>query len=168
MTDAELLPQRGADLGERERGCVFRDLFAAGYGRVVMIGSDLPTLPRTHVARALELVSPRTVVLGRARDGGYYLIALAAEEPGTVPDLFRGIRWSTPAAFDDTVAAAHRAGLTVSLVPPWYDVDDERGSPPCGASWPRGAGAPPRARAPATAAALSAIGGRRPGRASAS
>lgn len=166
LTDAELLPQRGADLGERERG-VFRDLFAAGYGRVVMIGSDLPTLPPTHVARALELVSARTVVLGRARDGGYYLIALAAEEPGTVPDLFRGIRWSTPSAFDDTVAAARRAGLTVAQVPPWYDVDDEEGLAALRRELAEG-GRAAAARAPATAAALSAIGSLRPGQTSAS
>ena len=155
LADRELLPQRGADLGERERG-VFRDLFAAGYARVVMIGSDLPTLPAAHVGRALELAAARAVVLGRARDGGYYLIALAAGAEGTVPDLFRGIRWSTPAAFDDTVAAAHRAGLAVALVPPWYDVDDEDG---LAALRRELAAAGDAARAPATAAALAEIGG---------
>ena len=154
LTDEELLPQRGADLGEREHG-VFVDLFAAGYARVVMIGSDLPTLPPAHVRRALGLVAARVVVLGRARDGGYYLIALAAGEEGTVPDLFRGIRWSTPAAFDDTVAAARRVGLTVSLVPPWYDVDDEDG---LAALRRELAEAGEDARAPATAAVLSEIG----------
>ena len=158
LSDAELLPQRGADLGERERA-VFRDLFAAGYARVVMIGSDLPTLPAAHVSRALGLASAGTVVLGRARDGGYYLIALAAGERGTVPELFRGIRWSTPAAFEDTVAAARRADLTVALVPPWYDVDDEEGLAALRRELAEaGAGE----RAPATAAALAAIGCLRP------
>ena len=154
LADAELLPQRGADLGARERG-VFRDLFAAGYARVAMIGSDLPTLPAAHVGRALELAAARGVVLGRARDGGYYLIALAAGEGGAVPDLFRGIRWSTPAAFDDTVAAAERAGLAVSLVPPWYDVDDEDGLAALRSELAAAGG---DARAPATAAALAEIG----------
>ncbi len=154
LADGELLPQRGADLGEREHG-VFRDLFAAGYARVVMIGSDLPTLPAAHVDRALELAAARSVVLGRARDGGYYLIALAAGAEGTVPDLFRGIRWSTPSAFDDTVAAAQRAGLTVALVPPWYDVDDEEGLAALRRELAEAGG---DTRAPATAAALAEIG----------
>ena len=154
LTDGELLPQRGADLGERERG-VFRDLFAAGYARVVMIGSDLPTLPAAHVSRGLELAAAGAVVLGRARDGGYYLIALAAGEEAAVPDVFRGIRWSTPAAFDDTVAAAQRAGLAVSLVPPWYDVDDEEGLAALRRELAEPGG---RARAPATAAALAEMG----------
>ncbi|MCY4028055.1 MAG: DUF2064 domain-containing protein, partial [Acidobacteria bacterium] len=154
LSDAELLPQRGADLGERERG-VFRDLFAAGYARVAMVGSDLPTLPAAHVVRALDLAAARGVVLGRARDGGYYLIALAAGEDGAIPDLFRGIRWSTPAAFDDTVAAAERAGLAVSLVPPWYDVDDEDGLAALRSELAAAGG---DARAPASAAALAEIG----------
>lgn len=155
LADGELLPQRGADLGARECG-VFRDLFAAGFERVVMIGSDLPTLPAAHVGRALELAASGAVVLGRARDGGYYLIALAAGAEGTVPDLFRGIRWSTPAAFDDTVAAARRAGLTVALVPPWYDVDDEEG---LAALRRELAEAGDAGRAPATAAVLAEIAG---------
>ncbi len=157
LRDEELLPQRGADLGERERG-VFAALFAAGYDRVAMIGSDLPTLPAAHVEQALDLAAARTVVLGRARDGGYYLMALAAGGDGAVPDLFRGIRWSTAAAFDDTVAAARRAGLAVALVPPWYDVDDEDGL----AALRRELAAPGDAgrRAPATAAVLGEILGR--------
>ena len=158
LTDAELLPQRGADLGERERG-VFLDLFADGCARVVMIGSDLPTLPAVHVSQALGLVTDRTVVLGRARDGGYYLIALAAREGGLIPDLFRGIRWSTPWAFDDTVAAARRAGLTISLVPAWYDVDDEDG---LAALRRELGGVGEGVIAPATAAVLGEIFGRRP------
>ena len=126
ITDSELLSQRGDDLGARERG-VFIDLFAAGFSQVVMIGSDLPSLPVDHLARAIDLLEDRTVVIGPAGDGGYYLLGLTAPGDGAVPDLFDGIRWGTGFAFDDTVAAAGRAGLTVALVPPWYDVDDEAG-----------------------------------------
>ncbi len=126
ITDSELLFQRGDDLGARERG-VFIDLFAAGFSQVVMIGSDLPSLPVDHLARAIELLEDRTVAIGPARDGGYYLLGLTAPGDRAVPDLFDGIRWGTGFAFDDTVAAAGRAGLTVALVPPWYDVDDEAG-----------------------------------------
>ena len=152
--DGELLPQRGADLGARERG-VFDDLFAAGFEKVVMIGSDLPTLPPAHVSLAIERVSPGRVVLGPSADGGYYLIALAAPPAGMpVPDLFTGIRWSTPSALDDTRAAAGRAGVGVVLLPGWHDVDDAAGLERLRTDL-RGAGT--RARAPATARALDEI-----------
>ncbi len=126
ITDGELMSQRGNDLGARERG-VFIDLFAAGFSRAVMIGSDLPNLPVSHLTRAVDLLESQTVVLGPARDGGYYLLGLTAPSHGEVPDLFDGIRWGTGSAFDDTVAAVGRAGLRVALVPFWYDVDDEAG-----------------------------------------
>ena len=129
ISDDELLPQRGANLGERER-YLFEDLFAAGFRRVVIIGSDLPTLPMRHVSDAIaRLGEPGSnVVLGPSEDGGYSLIALsAAVAGGRVPDLFTNIQWSTASALDDTVRAAHTAGLQVELVSGWYDVDDEQG-----------------------------------------
>ena len=127
LDEADLFPQRGDDLGARERA-VFEDLFAAGFARVVVIGSDLPTLPPAHIAEALARLRPGAVTLGPAADGGYYLIGLTPPNPGgAVPDLFTDIRWGTPAAFDDTVRAAARAGVTVERVAAWYDVDDADG-----------------------------------------
>lgn len=126
ISDDELLSQRGPDLGERERA-VFADLFAAGFPKVVLIGSDLPTLPMGYLNQAIEVLSDQTVALGPATDGGYYLIGLTAPVDGRVPDLFTEIRWSTSSAFEDTVASACRVGLHVKLVPPWYDVDNDEG-----------------------------------------
>ncbi len=127
IADVELLAQRGDDLGARERN-LFEDLFAAGFIRVVIIGSDLPTLPAAQVGEALRKLRPGVVTLGPAADGGYYLIGLTPPAPGgAVPDLFTGVRWGTAAAFDDTVRAAARAGVAVERIAAWYDVDDADG-----------------------------------------
>ena len=126
VAEDQLMPQRGAHLGDRERG-VFEDLFRDGFSPVVMVGSDLPTLPAQRVVDALDRLrsSDDRVVLGPANDGGYYLIGLAARTgDAAVPDLFTGIRWSTEWARADTVRAADRCGLTVDLLGDWYDVDD--------------------------------------------
>ena len=152
----ELLSQRGADLGARERAA-FVDLFAAGFRKVVMVGSDLPTLPAGHIRQALEQVAPGTAVLGPSEDGGYYLLALAAPETDApLPDLFSGIRWSTASALEDTLAAARRAGLRVALVPRWRDVDDAGGLARLRADLAAPAG---RERAPATARVLDELSG---------
>ena len=150
----QLVPQRGAGLGERERS-VFEDLFRDGFSPVVLIGSDLPTLPAARVGEAFDRLrgGPDTVVLGPADDGGYYLIGLAAR-PGPVPDLFTGIRWGTGSAQADTVAAAARCGLAVELLDAWYDVDDEAGLTRLRAELAIGDGA---RRAPATARVLAEI-----------
>ena len=126
IAGGELMPQRGASLGDRERG-VFEDLFRSGFSPVVVIGSDLPGLPAARIGEAIDrLAAARdTAVLGPTPDGGYYLLGLA--RPGTgraVPDLFTGIRWSSARTRADTVAAAERCGLQVVLLDPWRDVDD--------------------------------------------
>ena len=125
----QLLPQRGDSLGARERG-VFEDLFGRGYSPVVLIGSDLPTLPVSRIDEALGrlLAGHDRVVLGPADDGGYYLMGLSRNPvTAVIPDLFSTIRWSSEWTRADTVAAAERLGLRVELLDPWYDVDDKTG-----------------------------------------
>src|SRR3954451_23467887 len=64
-----LLPQRGADLGERLLHAA-EDLFATGYPSVCLINADSPTLPPVHLAEAAELLNRPgdRVVLGEADD----------------------------------------------------------------------------------------------------
>ena len=126
VAGGELMPQRGADLGDRERG-IFEDLFREGLSPVVVIGSDLPGLPPARIREALaRLAAGRdAVVLGPSADGGYYLIGLARPPAGDpTPDLFTGIRWSSAWTRADTVAAAERCGLRVELLDVWRDIDD--------------------------------------------
>ncbi len=118
--DAIFLAQRGATLGERMRNGA-SDLVARGFGRVVLVGADLPTLPAAYVEDALErLTRPQeSLVLGPAEDGGYYLIGLTHVHD----ELFDGIPWGTPAVLRRTQEAAAALRLTVELLPIWYDVD---------------------------------------------
>lgn len=162
VADEELLVQRGDDLGRREEG-VFADLFTEGFRRVIMVGSDLPTLPADHIRQAIDAVDPQTVVLGPTEDGGYYLMALATDiDAGlaTVPDLFSGVRWSTSKTLADTRAAAQDLGLRVAVVPSWYDVDDENGLARLRTALAAQSG---HVRAPATAKVLGELGGRNAG-----
>lgn len=116
----DCLVQRGADLGER-MAAAFTDLFARGYARVLLIGTDLPTLPLSHLQTAERWLASGEagVVLGPADDGGYYLIGLTSPRR----ELFERIAWSTPRVFEETAAAARRAGLTLRCVPVWRDID---------------------------------------------
>lgn len=126
VANHELLPQRGVDLGAREHA-VFVDLFAAGFRKVIMIGSDLPTLPMQYVVQAIDQIQVGTVALGPSDDGGYYLIGLTSSGTNQIVDLFTGIGWGTASAFHDTLVSAKRLGLQVKLVPHWYDVDNKVG-----------------------------------------
>lgn len=118
---AQLLPQCGDTLGDRMHN-VFAHLFARGYSSVVMVGSDLPTLPGTYVEQAFDCLCDalNQMVLGPALDGGYYLIGLRA----LCPELFASIPWSTPEVLATTLNTAEELHLSVSLTPQWYDVDE--------------------------------------------
>jgi hypothetical protein len=113
------VPQSGDDLGER-MSAAFRQLFAAGYARVILIGSDLPSLPPSRLADAdRALQRGADLVLGPAEDGGYYLIGLS--RPTDV--LFSGISWGGPDVLRQTVARARAECWRVQTIDPWYDVD---------------------------------------------
>jgi len=114
-----LVPQVCGDLGLR-MSAAFRDLFAAGYRRVILIGSDLPTLPSDRLRDAEHaLREGADLVLGPADDGGYYLMGLTRSHDL----LFSGISWGAPDVFLTTKTRAEAAGLRVKTIPPWYDVD---------------------------------------------
>ncbi len=141
--------QRGATLGARMLAA-FLDAFAAGAHRAVVIGTDHPTLPPEFVALAFEhLDAPRAVTLGPAADGGYYLLGMR----DLAPALFAGMTYSHPDVLADTVARAAADDRAVTLLPPWYDVDDGDGL----ARLRRDLAADP-AVAPRTRAALVALG----------
>ena len=114
----EVAPQCQGDLGQRMLH-FFAGAFAAGVDRVVLIGSDSPSLPASFLELAFERLSEVPVVLGPADDGGYYLIGLAREPP----DIFRGIGWGTAAVWRQTVQRLQAAGVAYGELPPWYDVD---------------------------------------------
>lgn len=114
----ELLPQEGRDLGERMARAV-DEAFRRGAGRVAVIGSDVPWVSREIVLEAFGALAGGAVALGPARDGGYYLIALARPEPR----LFEGIAWSTPSVLSATVERAGALGLSVRLLDPLPDID---------------------------------------------
>lgn len=114
-----LEPQRGADLGERLALAFERLLGTAG--RAVIIGSDSPDLPVQYIRRAFQRLKHKDVALGPATDGGYYLVGLRAAAPG----LFEGVEWGGEAVFARTLDRVRELALSLSVLPLWYDVDDE-------------------------------------------
>jgi uncharacterized protein len=116
----DLFPQEGADLGERMARAFARS-FAAGFGPVLLRGSDVPDLPAAVVSEANSVLATgqAQVVLGPATDGGYHLVGLTEPQPA----LFRGPAWSSSTVLTDTLRLARQLGLRVHLLPPWPDID---------------------------------------------
>ena len=115
-----LLAQRGIDLTER-LVAVCDELFRNGCDAAIVIDSDTPTLPTERLERAVAVMKEGgyDLVLGPSEDGGYYLIGLRRPHP----ELFEGMRWSTPTVLKETLRRAHALGLSSTNLSAWYDVD---------------------------------------------
>ncbi len=114
----KLIDQIGNDLGARMQQA-FDALFAKGYQRVLIVGTDIPSLPLEHYKQALALLETNDLVLGPALDGGYYLIGLTRP----APTLFADIPWSTDRVLSLTREKATALELKTALLPPWRDID---------------------------------------------
>lgn len=111
-------PQRQGDLGRRMK----LPLATLPPGPVVLVGSDIPGLRASHIARAFSLLGRHDLVFGPAGDGGFWLVGARRLRP--LPrSLFADVRWSTPTALADTLAGLPRH-ITTALADGLDDVDD--------------------------------------------
>jgi len=115
-------PQSAGDLGERIEDA-FRRNFDEGAERVVIVGSDAPTLPESCLHDAFDFLTEVPVVFGPALDGGYYLVGLRRDAWPAAGALFRDVPWSTPEVLRISGERAAAAGLALRLLPAWYDID---------------------------------------------
>jgi len=102
------VPQRlqcSGDLGARMYDSL-RAALGEGRPQAVILGTDSPTLPASHL---IELL-----------DGGYYAFAARRIHPA----MFDGVPWSAPDTLDRTIDAVRACGLGVAVTSPWYDVDE--------------------------------------------
>ncbi len=95
--------QQGEDLGDRIRNTLATRV-QTGYSKVLFIGTDCPRLCWETVRDAMDSLSDRDVVIGPAKDGGYYLVGFS----GYVPEILQGIPWGTRAVYEKTVELLRR------------------------------------------------------------
>jgi uncharacterized protein len=117
--DWALQTQGDGDLGARLEQ-YFTTAFRQGAERIVVLGSDSPTVPAAYLTRAFELLRERPLVLGPTADGGYYLVGASQQ----VPPIFTEIDWGSPAVWRQTVQHLQQAGHPFAELPEWYDVDE--------------------------------------------
>lgn len=110
--------QSGNGLGERMEHA-FRHAFEQGYDRVVLIGSDCGEITAEILEAAFLRLKTNEIVIGPARDGGYYLIGMSEFEP----TLFREMEWSTSTVLYETKQRIQKSGRSSFSLPELGDVD---------------------------------------------
>ena len=110
--------QSDGDLGRR-LASLFYSAFRRNITRLVVLGSDSPTLPLDVIHEAFDELERRKAVVGPAEDGGYYLLGASA----WIPELFQNIDWGTAEVLSQTTAVLVGKQLDFATLIPWYDID---------------------------------------------
>lgn len=118
-----LLRQCGSDIGKRLSHALHFGV-QSGADRVLVIGSDIPSLTADDLAEAFARLETEPCVVGPSLDGGFYLVGSAANHAGAVCDaLSSDIAWSTPQVLHQLQAASKQIGVPLSLLPVKQDID---------------------------------------------
>ena len=112
--------QVGDSLGDKMREA-FSLLFSKGFEQCIIIGSDCPSLTKEIVDNAFENLKTNDVVIGKARDGGYYLLGMKTLHRA----FFNNKNWSTENVFNETIRDIKTLELSFKTMPVLNDVDEE-------------------------------------------
>lgn len=122
--DAEgwnVFPQIAGGLGERMTQA-FRRMFAEGFERVVVLGSDMPDLNPAIPQAALAALDEHDAVIAPAIDGGYGLIGFHSRSFN--PDVFTGVRFSRDDVFAVQSGRLAALGLGFKTLSAAADIDE--------------------------------------------
>lgn len=112
--------QIDGDLGEKMKNA-FEDSFKNGCNKMVLIGSDCPTLTSKILGEAFAKLDDNDVVFGPSEDGGYYLIGMSSYKP----EVLEGIDWSTERVMEQTELKAQENEIKLAKLQVLNDIDNE-------------------------------------------
>ncbi len=115
--DYKLSSQKGFTLGEKMSNA-FDEAFDS-YNKVVIIGSDCYDLNSKIIKSAFEMLEENDLVVGPAKDGGYYLLGMKE----FLPQLFEDKVYSTDSVLKELLAEAEELQLSVHQLPTLNDID---------------------------------------------
>lgn len=113
-----LSTQSAGDLGKKMYDA-FNNQFSQGAESVCIIGSDTFEISQDILKEAFRVLENKDVVIGPAKDGGYYLLGMKELQP----ELFRNKPWSTESVLTQTLADIQLLNLSYSLLPLLNDID---------------------------------------------
>lgn len=110
--------QKGSDLGEKMYGAI-DSVLKAGFEKVIIIGTDIPGIDYKIISEAFNELSYCDVVIGPARDGGYYLIGM--KEPDV--SLFENMEWGSDRVLSETIIRINKKDGSFYLLKELNDID---------------------------------------------
>ena len=119
----KLTRQCGTGLGDRMSNALEAG-FQEEAEKIILIGSDCPTLSHVEIAEAFSLLNKVPAVIGPSEDGGFYLIGVTRASYKIVARVFREVSvWSTSQVFADVQERCQNLALSLVKLPIKRDVD---------------------------------------------
>jgi len=110
--------QKGETLGERMYYAI-EHAHHEFYQKICIIGSDIFELTAAIIEKAFKLLDDNDIVIGPAKDGGYYLIGM--KRP--IREIFNDKEWGTNTVLVQTLKDIRKLGLEYALLPELNDID---------------------------------------------
>ena len=96
------------------------DVGVGAHGAAAVMGCDVPHCPAAIIRRTCVALARRRNVIGPSLDGGFYLLGVNE----THPDMFRGIKWSTPSVVPNIECSFRHLDINLDLrLPMLRDID---------------------------------------------
>ena len=92
---------------------------------ILLIGTDLPSLSRFDLIKAIEILTHKEMVIGPSKDGGYWLIGISNKilNPKFIWP-FAGISWGTDKVLEETINLASLNQIDYQLLQTKNDLDN--------------------------------------------
>jgi len=116
----KIYPQGDFSFGEKMKNA-FKKTFEMGYKKVILIGTDIPTLRKEDISFALNSLDNYDVCIHKTFDKGYYLIGLK----NIVDEVFDENIFKGENVFENTVEIFKKQNLSYSTGRILMDIDEK-------------------------------------------
>ncbi|SMO84631.1 TIGR04282 family arsenosugar biosynthesis glycosyltransferase [Gracilimonas mengyeensis] len=111
--------QQGSNLGNRMLHAFKTAFQKQPKSKVIIIGSDCPGITTELLEKAYQALENKEIVIGPARDGGYYLLGMCNFHP----EVFEDIDWSTSKVREQTLDVIKANQWSYELLEELNDID---------------------------------------------
>lgn len=88
---------------------------------VAFFGGDVPDVPLSHLSEIPGALKSNEIAIGPTSDGGYWTLAARSY----FPRILEEIDWDSEMVYDQTCNRAAQAGLSITQLKLWYDIDKQ-------------------------------------------
>lgn len=114
----EFYEQAAGDLGKKLL-YAFDSAFKKGFEKLIVLGTDCADLTSDILEDAYNQLNKNDVVIGPAKDGGYYLLGMTH----FIQSLFENKSWSTEHLLTETIRTLEEEGKSYHLLETLSDID---------------------------------------------